>query len=173
MVLQLADGSMAYLKGIIEDVLTKVGKFVTPAEFIVLDFNANEQLPIILGRPCLATGAALIDVREDTLKIRVEDEDVVFDIFKSPTVMSQYKDLCMINVIKVDKCGVVSPPKTFLDYLIEQPKLLHPKPNLILIDELKKAKVEESTALKNSHPREVKIIKKWPPNVRKKMKEFG
>ena len=49
MVLLLAVGSMAYPKGIIEDVLIKVGKFIIPADFIVLDFEIDKQLLIFLG----------------------------------------------------------------------------------------------------------------------------
>ena len=62
--MQLANGSIANPDGIIEDVLIKVGKFVIPADFFVLDFVADKQVPIILGCPFLATGGALINVRE-------------------------------------------------------------------------------------------------------------
>ncbi|XP_009618482.2 uncharacterized protein [Nicotiana tomentosiformis] len=61
---QLADRSLVMPEGIIEDVLVRVGKFILPADFIVLDYEADEEVPIILGRPFLATGGAIIDVRE-------------------------------------------------------------------------------------------------------------
>lgn len=80
--------------------------------------------------------------------MRVEDEEVVFDVYKAPIIKSHYKDLCMINVIEGDKCGVVSPRKTSLDYLIEQTKLLLPKLDLMLIDEPKKAKLRNLLLLK-------------------------
>ncbi|XP_016475673.2 uncharacterized protein LOC107797313 [Nicotiana tabacum] len=61
--LKLADRSLVMPEGIIEDVLVRVGKFILPADFIVLDYEADEEVPIILGQTFLATGGALIDVR--------------------------------------------------------------------------------------------------------------
>ncbi|XP_024963120.1 uncharacterized protein LOC112503288 [Cynara cardunculus var. scolymus] len=54
--LQLANRSIAYPKGKIEDVLVQVDKFIFPADFIILDFEADKDIPIILERPFLATG---------------------------------------------------------------------------------------------------------------------
>ncbi|XP_068648802.1 uncharacterized protein [Aristolochia californica] len=64
--LQLADQSIKYPHGIIEDVLVKVDKFIFPADFVVLDMEKDEEVPLILGRPFLATGRALIDVQKVT-----------------------------------------------------------------------------------------------------------
>ncbi|XP_062109424.1 uncharacterized protein LOC133820148 [Humulus lupulus] len=69
--LQLADHSLTHPRGIIEDVLVKVDKFIFPADFIVLDMEEDEDVPIILGRPFLATGQALIDVQKGELRLRV------------------------------------------------------------------------------------------------------
>ncbi|XP_062085911.1 uncharacterized protein LOC133792018 [Humulus lupulus] len=55
--LQLADCSMAHPKGKIEDVLVQVDKFIFPADFIILDYEADRDVPIIFGRPYLATGS--------------------------------------------------------------------------------------------------------------------
>ncbi|XP_024046523.1 uncharacterized protein LOC112100888 [Citrus clementina] len=60
--LQLADISYAYPEGKIEDVLVKMDKFIFPVNFIVLDFEADKEVLIILGRPFLSTGKTLIDV---------------------------------------------------------------------------------------------------------------
>ena len=60
--LQMADRTLAKHEGIIEDVLVKVGKFVFPADFIILDMEEDSQIPLLLGWPFLATGAALIDI---------------------------------------------------------------------------------------------------------------
>ena len=62
--LQLANRSHAYPKGKIEDVLVKVDKFIFPVDFIVLDFEADKEVPIILGRPFLITRKNLIDVQK-------------------------------------------------------------------------------------------------------------
>ena len=62
--LQLADSSHEYPKGKIKDVLVKVDKFIFPVDFIVLDYEANKEVPIILGRAFLATRKTLIDVQK-------------------------------------------------------------------------------------------------------------
>ncbi|XP_024990639.1 uncharacterized protein LOC112524928 [Cynara cardunculus var. scolymus] len=69
--LQLANKSIAYPKGKIEDVLVQVDKFIFPADFIILDFEADKDIPIILGRPFLATGRTLIDVQKGELTMRL------------------------------------------------------------------------------------------------------
>ncbi|KAL0278073.1 UNVERIFIED_CONTAM: Retrovirus-related Pol polyprotein from transposon.6, partial [Sesamum radiatum] len=81
--LQLADRSIKYPRGIIEDVLVKVGKFVIPVDFVVLDMEEDTNTPLILGRPFLATGKALIDVQKDQLTLRINDDEVVFNLFKA------------------------------------------------------------------------------------------
>ena len=60
--LQMADRTLAKPEGIIEDVLVNVGKFIFLADFIILDMEEDSQVPLLLGRPFLATGAALIDM---------------------------------------------------------------------------------------------------------------
>ncbi|XP_040987686.1 uncharacterized protein LOC121235406 [Juglans microcarpa x Juglans regia] len=60
--LQLADRSIKYPRGLIEDVLVKVDKFILPADFIVDDMEEDKEIPLIMGRPFLATGRTLIDV---------------------------------------------------------------------------------------------------------------
>ena len=69
--LQLADRSLKHLRGVIEDVLVKVDKFIFPADFIMLDMEEDKEIPIILGRPFLATDRAMIDVQKGELKLRV------------------------------------------------------------------------------------------------------
>ncbi|XP_075081376.1 uncharacterized protein LOC142166310 [Nicotiana tabacum] len=100
--LQLADRSLVMLEGIIEDVLVRVKKFILPADFIVLDYEADEEVPIILGRPFLATGGALIDIREGKLKMRVGDEEITFNTYKALKLPKHYEDLCMITALEID-----------------------------------------------------------------------
>ncbi|XP_075483720.1 uncharacterized protein LOC142523873 [Primulina tabacum] len=77
--LQLANRSVKYRRGVIEDVLVKVDKFIFPAYFVVLDMQENMEMPLILGRPFLATGKPLIDVQEGKLRLRVGEDDITFD----------------------------------------------------------------------------------------------
>ena len=64
--LQLAHKSLTHPRGIIEDVLVKVDKFIFPADFTISDMEKVKEVPIILGRPFLAMGKALIDVQKDS-----------------------------------------------------------------------------------------------------------
>ncbi|GJT87853.1 DNA-directed DNA polymerase [Tanacetum coccineum] len=62
MTLEVADRSAAHPKGVAEDVFVKVGKFYFPADFVVVDYDVDPRVPLILGRPFLRTARALIDV---------------------------------------------------------------------------------------------------------------
>ena len=61
------DRSLKHPRGVIEDDLVKVDKFIFPADFIVLDMEEDKEIPIILGRPFLATDRAMIDVQRGEL----------------------------------------------------------------------------------------------------------
>ena len=73
--LQLANRSLTHPRGIIEDVLVKVDKFIFLADFIILDMQEDKEVPIILGRLFLATGRAMIGVQKGELRLRVQEED--------------------------------------------------------------------------------------------------
>nr|XP_016458405.1 PREDICTED: uncharacterized protein LOC107782089 [Nicotiana tabacum] len=60
--LQLADLTTIIPEGIVEDVLVRVDKFVFPVDFIVVNMGENREAPLILGRPFLATGRAIMDI---------------------------------------------------------------------------------------------------------------
>jgi len=81
--LHLADRSINYPLGVIEDVLVKVDKFYFPADFIILDIEEDSNVLIILILPFLAIGRTLIDVEEGELILQVQDEQVTFKIFKA------------------------------------------------------------------------------------------
>ena len=66
----------------IENVLVKVGKFVLPVDFIILDMEEDDSVAIILGRPFLATGKAQINVQEGVLKLRVQGDEITFHVFQ-------------------------------------------------------------------------------------------
>ena len=90
--LQMADRTMAKPEGVIEDVLVKVGKFIFPADFIVLDMEEDSQVPLLLGRPYLATGAALIDMQKGVLTLRVGEEAAYFNLLKSLKNLDTYRE---------------------------------------------------------------------------------
>ena len=80
MTLQIADITLAQPEGILENVLIKVGKFIFPVDFVVIDIEEDKQVPPLLGRPFLATGVALIDVKKGEITLRVGDEAVHFNL---------------------------------------------------------------------------------------------
>nr|GEX75084.1 reverse transcriptase domain-containing protein [Tanacetum cinerariifolium] len=71
MTLKLADRSISHPVGVTEDVFVKVGKFHFPIDFVVIDFDADPRVPLIIRRSFLMTRHALIDVYEGELTHRV------------------------------------------------------------------------------------------------------
>nr|GEU75231.1 ribonuclease H-like domain-containing protein [Tanacetum cinerariifolium] len=83
MTLELADRSITHPKGVAEDVFIKVGKFHFPTDFVVVDFEADPRVPLILGRSFLRTGRALIDVYGEEITLRTKSEFCKEPIVKS------------------------------------------------------------------------------------------
>nr|XP_009760075.1 PREDICTED: uncharacterized protein LOC104212489 [Nicotiana sylvestris] len=75
MLVQLDDRTVKRPSGMLDDVLLQVGKFVFSADFVILDCRVDREIPIILGRPFLATGRSLIDCETREVKIRLNDEE--------------------------------------------------------------------------------------------------
>nr|GEV98746.1 reverse transcriptase domain-containing protein [Tanacetum cinerariifolium] len=76
--LELATRSIAYPAGIAEDVFVQVGKFTFLADFVVIDYDVNPRVPLILGRPFLWTARALVDAYGEELILRNGDEKLIF-----------------------------------------------------------------------------------------------
>ena len=83
--LSLADRSVKILKGIVEDVLVKVDKFYYPVDFVVLDTepiaSGPNHVPIILGRPFLATANAIINCRNGVMQLTFDNMTLELNIF--------------------------------------------------------------------------------------------
>ncbi|GJZ25125.1 reverse transcriptase domain-containing protein [Tanacetum coccineum] len=80
MTLELVDRSITRPKGLVEDVFVKVGKFHFPTDFVVVDFEADPRVPLILGRSFLRTSRTLIDVYDGELILRDGNEQIVFHV---------------------------------------------------------------------------------------------
>ncbi|GJX60712.1 reverse transcriptase domain-containing protein, partial [Tanacetum coccineum] len=74
MTIELANRSITHPKGLAEDVYVKVGKFYFSTDFVVVDFEADPRVPLILGRSFLRTERALIDVYGEEITLRVDNE---------------------------------------------------------------------------------------------------
>ncbi|XP_070032539.1 uncharacterized protein [Nicotiana tomentosiformis] len=64
--LQLADQTTIIPEGIVEEVLVRVDKFVFPVDLILVNMEENKEVPLILGRPFLASGRAILDIQESS-----------------------------------------------------------------------------------------------------------
>nr|GFC38655.1 reverse transcriptase domain-containing protein [Tanacetum cinerariifolium] len=102
MTLELADRSITHPKGVTKDVFVKVGKFHFPTDFVVVDFEANPRVPLILGRSVLRTGRALIDVYGVEITLRVIDESTTFNLNQTMRYSSTYDDTSVNRVDVID-----------------------------------------------------------------------
>ncbi|GJZ68865.1 reverse transcriptase domain-containing protein [Tanacetum coccineum] len=78
MTIKLANRSITYPADIAEDVFVQVGKFTFPTDFVVVDYDVDPRVPLILGRPFLRTARSLVDVYGEELILRDGDEKVIF-----------------------------------------------------------------------------------------------
>ncbi|XP_019157781.1 PREDICTED: uncharacterized protein LOC109154451 [Ipomoea nil] len=92
--IQLVDRPIKHPKGVIEDVLVRVDKFIFPVDFVILDMDPDIEVPLILGRPFLVTARALIDVGSGKLVIRAGDECASFDVSKLTKYPLSANDSC-------------------------------------------------------------------------------
>jgi len=76
--LKLVDRTNIHPFGFIEDIPIEVGGIYIPTDFIVLDMDEDDQVPILLGRPFLATAGPIFDVKGGRIAFRVSDEMVSF-----------------------------------------------------------------------------------------------
>ncbi|XP_017622172.1 uncharacterized protein LOC108466356 [Gossypium arboreum] len=95
--LQLTYKSLAYLERKIEDALVRVDKFIFPVNFIILDFETDKEVPIILGRPFLAIGRMIIDVQKSEFTMRVQDKQVIFNLLKALRSPGEVKDCSIVS----------------------------------------------------------------------------
>lgn len=100
--------------------MVKVDKFIFLVNFIVLDIEEDEEITWILGRPFVSMSRALIDVREGKVAMRVEDEEVTFDVLKF-----------MDFTLKVQTCNNLTSKPSMVKPPRAQPlKIEPPKPSI-------------------------------------------
>ncbi|CAO2822820.1 unnamed protein product [Amaranthus hypochondriacus] len=100
MTLQLADRSVRRPKGILMDVPMFLGNIVFPCDFVVMDIPEDVHTPIILGRPCLATAGAVIDVKRGKLSLEVGDDKIEFELPKALSYPSSMDNCFMVEVVE-------------------------------------------------------------------------
>ncbi|CAJ2637538.1 unnamed protein product [Trifolium pratense] len=121
MQLSLADRSIVHPYGVLHDVLVRVAEFVFPADFVILDMEDDADVePLLLGRPFLATGRALIDVEMGELMLRTHGEQVMFNVFKAMKHHDDEPQCFKIDVIEevVEDVSVEETPSLPLERVI-------------------------------------------------------
>ncbi|GJZ33440.1 retrovirus-related pol polyprotein from transposon TNT 1-94 [Tanacetum coccineum] len=83
--IELANRTIKHPRGIAENVLVRIGKFIFPIDFIILDIPEDDDVPLILGRPSLSTPHAKIDVFKRKFTLRFGEEKLVFKSVKPAT----------------------------------------------------------------------------------------
>ncbi|GKE47500.1 hypothetical protein Tco_1478758 [Tanacetum coccineum] len=82
LIVELADRTVKYPKGIAENILVRIGKFTFPVDFIILHMPKDVKVPLILGRPFLSTARAKINVYIRKITLRVGEEKIIFKSVK-------------------------------------------------------------------------------------------
>ncbi|XP_027927818.1 uncharacterized protein LOC114184707 [Vigna unguiculata] len=83
MTLQLADSSIKYPYGVVEDVVVQIDNLKFPVDFVVMEMEKDEGVPLILGRPFMKTTKVVINVDDGTLKLKDQDEEVTFNVLEA------------------------------------------------------------------------------------------
>nr|GEY36931.1 reverse transcriptase domain-containing protein [Tanacetum cinerariifolium] len=153
MTLELADRLISRPVGVAEYVYVKVGSFHFSTDFIVVDFDVDPRVPLILGRCFLKTERALIDVFEGELTVQVDAFLAIEDDPTSPEVNQSY----------LDPEGDIPLLEAFLN---DDPSLPPPTQGNYLPEVYKEIKIYEAKSDKSSidEPSEVEL-KDLPPHL--------
>nr|GFB88411.1 reverse transcriptase domain-containing protein [Tanacetum cinerariifolium] len=155
MTLELADRSITRPKGVAKDVFVKVGKFHFPTDFVVVDFEADPRVPLILGRSFLRTGHALIDVYGEEITLRVpivKSSSLTLTLFgESDFILEEIEDFLNDDSIPDEIDDSIFDPEgdiRLIEKLLNADPCSLPPMDLKLAEELKeKYSVEEPPEL--------------------------
>ncbi|GJU87071.1 reverse transcriptase domain-containing protein [Tanacetum coccineum] len=101
MTLELANRAICTPEGIARDVFVPVGKFTFPADFVIVDYESDPRVPLILGRPFLRTARALIDVHGEEMILRDGNERLTLNMRHDTSSYSTQPHQESINMIDV------------------------------------------------------------------------
>nr|GEW18338.1 hypothetical protein [Tanacetum cinerariifolium] len=134
MTLELVDRSISHPFEVAEDVYVKVGTFHFLADFVVIDFDADLRVPLILERSFLTTKRALIDVFEGELTLRVGKEAITFNLDQTSRYSANYNDMTAKRIDVIDMAC-----EEYSDFLLEEVDAF-----LALEDDPTSSKVDQS-----------------------------
>nr|GEX14639.1 reverse transcriptase domain-containing protein [Tanacetum cinerariifolium] len=149
MTLELADRSISHLVGVAKDLFVKVGTFHFLADFVVVDFDVDPRVHLILERSFLKTKRALIDVFEGKLTLRVGKEVITFNLEVDQSYLDSEGDILLLEA-----------------FLNDDPSLPPPNQGNYLPEVHKELKIREAKSDKSSidEPPEVEL-KDLPPHL--------
>nr|GEZ69019.1 reverse transcriptase domain-containing protein [Tanacetum cinerariifolium] len=101
MTLELANRSIYTPAGIARDVFVPVGKFTFPADFVIVDYESDPRVPLILGRPFLRTAHALIDVHGEEMILCDSDERLILNMKHDTASYSNQPQRESVNLINI------------------------------------------------------------------------
>ncbi|XP_015965431.1 uncharacterized protein LOC107489175 [Arachis duranensis] len=122
MCLQLVDGSIKIPSGVVEDMIVRVGPFVFPNDFVVLDMEGHKSASLILGRPFLVTGRTLMDVEKGEVTLRVNEEKFVLTAVKAmhhPDIPEEFMSIDLIDSL-VEEVNMAESLKEGLDDILDE-----------------------------------------------------
>ncbi|GJZ39770.1 reverse transcriptase domain-containing protein [Tanacetum coccineum] len=90
MVIEMDDNTKCTPKGIVDNLLIKIDKFVFPVDFVILDIVEDFRMPTILGRPLLATAHAKVDIFRKSISLELGNEKVIFKISSFTTMIFEF-----------------------------------------------------------------------------------
>nr|GFB08166.1 hypothetical protein [Tanacetum cinerariifolium] len=152
MTLELTDRSVSKPIGIAKDVSFKVGVFYFPADFVVVDFESDPRVSLILGRCFLKTGRALIDVHKGQLTLRIINESITYNLDQtddpnSPKINPFYYDpegdiLLLKAILIIKPLPLLPNHEQYLPSFKEELKVCEAKTVKSFVDEPLEVEVE-------------------------------
>nr|GEV07064.1 hypothetical protein [Tanacetum cinerariifolium] len=108
MTFELSDRLISHPVGVVEDVYVKVGTFHFSVDFVVVDFDVDPRVPLILERSFFKTERALIDVFEGELTLRVGKEAITFNLDQTSRYSANYNDMTANRINVIDMALIFS-----------------------------------------------------------------
>nr|GEU68741.1 reverse transcriptase domain-containing protein [Tanacetum cinerariifolium] len=148
MSIHLANHTYQYLMGVAKNMLVQVGKFIIPVDFVNLQMEEDDKVPLILRRPFLHTADAIIRVKNKEINIGVGDDRITFLIEKAMQHSHSNDDTCF-HMDVIDKINETSLDKEFEEFITDDVKdLLEQEEEAE--DNFKELPLEEKLRIKTS-----------------------
>ena len=169
--LSLADRSIKIPKGTIEDVLIQVDRFYYPVDFVVLDTEpvavGPNHVPIILGRPFLATSNAIINFRNGVMQLTFGNMTLELNIFHlgkrhMHSKEDDFEEVCILDTILEEQANQQQVQEILTSELSECLIEHHEHQEMSLVQGYWRRKVEILPLLTSDEPKEPQQLERKP-----------